>query len=849
MVNPIPTFAKNVWSKWNIRGVILVSLCLQITLIFLAPFRKRSRKSYLVLLLWSTYLLADYTANFCVGLISNKYGDEDTPISSVNDFLLAFWTPFLLLHLGGPDTITAFALEDNELWLRHMLGLIVQVCLTAYVFLLTLPENTLWIPTALVFTAGIIKFAERTRSLQLASVGHFRQSIVRKPDPGPNYAKLMEELKSRVDAGLPTEIVTMPEISDDPFLDIDEPETSGGNPDHEHPKTDDEVVGAINNTSQQSDKPEPHANDNAQDQPNNGEAQDVDGAPPKTLDDDANAKINDQEVLTDVEVVKGAYDYFNKFKGLVVDMIFSFQERSDSRNYLLQRTALDALRVIEVELNFIYQAFYTKASVITNKVGFFFRLGSFASLVAALVVFVYDQKRGSNPFDVKVTYTLLYGAVALDLVSAFMLIFSDHSFALIYPHISKKISDSDGGKETSKLASILSCFLKLKRPKWREQKLKEPKWLQNKSYKILCRFMLVRRWSESISGFNLVSYCLHKRKLRLVDNKVIEYIGFKEPLEQWLCEKKQPLLQKLWIFIFTELERKSSDADDVETIQRICSSRGEWVLQEGELPRKDLNKLMSYVERNEVTFDQCLILWHIATDLLFYADKDEEDERKKKQHDDAKKNDALDLKKGPISGDGQNHNENDDAQDLEKGIIDKRQKNNEIAPDDHVKKESSEGQKKNEIAPDDVNKGSAEGKKKNENAGHKDDLVKNDFGDVDELRDFSKLLSDYLLYLVIMQPNMMSAVRGIAQIRFQDTCAEATNFFSKRQMMAEGERKMEAQGKKRKRDEEKALQKSNTMRLPPDQRIALQAKDMCKTLYDGFIGFFKKVKLFENIKE
>lgn len=146
--------------------------------------------------------------------------------------------------------------------------LYLQVCLTAYVFLLTLPENTLWIPTALVFTAGIIKFAERTRSLQLASVGHFRQSIVRKPDPGPNYAKLMEELKSRVDAGLPTEIVTMPEISDDPFLDIDEPETSGGNPDHEHPKTDDEVVGAINNTSQQSDKPEPHANDNAQDQPN-----------------------------------------------------------------------------------------------------------------------------------------------------------------------------------------------------------------------------------------------------------------------------------------------------------------------------------------------------------------------------------------------------------------------------------------------------------------------------------------------------------------------------------------------------------------------------------------------------
>ncbi|MBA0862126.1 hypothetical protein Goshw_004800, partial [Gossypium schwendimanii] len=26
-----------------------------------------------------------------------------------NSDLLAFWAPFLLLHLGGPDTITAFA--------------------------------------------------------------------------------------------------------------------------------------------------------------------------------------------------------------------------------------------------------------------------------------------------------------------------------------------------------------------------------------------------------------------------------------------------------------------------------------------------------------------------------------------------------------------------------------------------------------------------------------------------------------------------------------------------------------------------------------------------------------------
>nr|KYP35498.1 hypothetical protein KK1_043466 [Cajanus cajan] len=568
MVNPIPKFAKNVWSKWNIRGVVLVSLSLQIILIVLAPFRKRSRKNILVLLLWSTYLLADFTASFCVGLISNKYGDEDTPISSVNDFLLAFWTPFLLLHLGGPDPITAFALEDNELWLRHMLGLIVQVCLTGYVFLLTLPENTLWLPTSLVFMAGVIKFAERTRSLQRASVSNFRQSMVRQPDPGPNYAKLMEE---------------------------------------------------FNLTN---------------------------------VDDD----------LSDVQVVIEAYRYFNIFKGLVVDMIFSFHERSESRNFFINLTAVDALRIIEVELNFIYQAFYTKAEVICSMVGFFFR----------------------------VTYTLLYGAVALDGVSLLMLIFSDHSFALLNSLTSQKDdSESDAGTGTLKNSSVVRA------------------WFKRRRYSKLCRRLLFRRWSESISGFNLVRYCQHKRK-NWVDD-VIKYIGAKEVVDQWKYEEKQPLLQKLWIFIFEELERKSGDAEDVETIQRMCSSRGEWVIQEGELERDDLNKLMPYVERNNVTFDQCLILWHIATDLL---------QKKNGSHPDQEKG----------SGDG-------------------------IEIDGKGKKNGNDPDRK---------KGSDQ------------------YND-DELQDFSKLLSDYMLYLLIMQPTMMSAVRGIGQIRFQDTCAEATNFFSKRE--------------------------------------------------------------------
>lgn len=46
--------------------------------------------------------------------------------------------------------------------------------------------------------------------------------------------------------------------------------------------------------------------------------------------------------------------------------------------------------------------------------------------------------------------------------------------------------------------------------------------------------------------------------------------------------------------------------------------------------------------------------------------------------------------------------------------------------------------------------------------------------------EFSKLLSDYMLYLLIWQPTMMSAVGGIGKIRFRDTYAEADRFFASR---------------------------------------------------------------------
>ncbi|PPD93868.1 hypothetical protein GOBAR_DD09128 [Gossypium barbadense] len=67
--------------------------------------------------------------------------------------------------------------------------------------------------------------------------------------------------------------------------------------------------------------------------------------------------------LSDLEVLHYAYHFFETFKGLVVDLVFSRHARKENRDFFKVREPEDALRVIEVELNFLYGVFYTKMMI------------------------------------------------------------------------------------------------------------------------------------------------------------------------------------------------------------------------------------------------------------------------------------------------------------------------------------------------------------------------------------------------------------------------------------------------------------------------------------------------------
>ncbi|KAK9267126.1 hypothetical protein L1049_009545 [Liquidambar formosana] len=291
----------------------------------------------------------------------------------------------------------------------------------------------------------------------------------------------------------------------------------------------------------------------------------------------------------------------------------------------------------------------------------------FFSVVGALALFYFDEKHGFHKFDVRITHTLLLGAIALDIIALLMLIFSDRTVAFI-----------DKSKKNSFPANILNIVLIFKRA-WGNEDSKNPRTKFKRH--------LFRRWSESVKTYNLIDYCLKecperidtipdclglkyfRYEIKKMFGKFTAYLGVKDFLDYLKYVESQPFTPELRNFIFDELKKKSEIADDSETAKEICSARGDWVLRDHGSP---WTKLLKWTD--DVDYDESLLLWHIATELCL------------------------------------NTNDGDTAE--------KRRK-------------------------------------------------------------FCETLSNYMLYLLVMQPTMMSAVAGIGQIRFRDTCAEAKKFFSR----------------------------------------------------------------------
>ncbi|KAM3391271.1 hypothetical protein ACQJBY_012749 [Aegilops geniculata] len=171
--------------------MVRISLALQLFLLFVGVRWRLRRVSWRRFLVWLAYLASYAVAASAIGLFS-QYEDKyklraDESFEHLHKLTLPFlWPPFLLLHLGGPDSITAFSIEDNNLWTRQLINLMFQLGLALYVFWKSfdLLDSQLIIVAVPLFVAGIIKYWERIWALKKGS----RDSLdcrMKNEDPSP----------------------------------------------------------------------------------------------------------------------------------------------------------------------------------------------------------------------------------------------------------------------------------------------------------------------------------------------------------------------------------------------------------------------------------------------------------------------------------------------------------------------------------------------------------------------------------------------------------------------------------------------------------------------------------------
>ncbi|CAL4899254.1 unnamed protein product [Urochloa decumbens] len=166
------------WDNWQLRILVLGSLGLQWFLMVAAPVRKYTVRPCFRVCIWLAYISSDALAIYALATLFNRHARATS--SSCEGFannkariLEVLWAPVLLIHLGGQEELTAYTIEDNELWTRHTVTLVSQVAVALYAFYKSWPNPSDWKLLAsaiLLFIIGVVSFREKPWALKKASI-------------------------------------------------------------------------------------------------------------------------------------------------------------------------------------------------------------------------------------------------------------------------------------------------------------------------------------------------------------------------------------------------------------------------------------------------------------------------------------------------------------------------------------------------------------------------------------------------------------------------------------------------------------------------------------------------------
>ncbi|KAF5953449.1 hypothetical protein HYC85_006305 [Camellia sinensis] len=473
-------------------------------------------------IVWSAYLLADSVATMAAGILSKDLGKFNVDgFIDPNAELTAFWAPLMLVHLGGTDAITAYSLEDNELWRRHSFQVVIQSMTTVYIFLMAWTGSLLSILFILMFVVGLFKYCERVCVLYLSTDNNFRDSI---QDITTNESKIMKECKLK------------------------------------------ELEGYHVTTHQ-------------------------------VLEVDQSIPNVENELLT-------AFGFLDMVKRLFADLIIGIRDGHTSRSIFDKISPDKAFKIIEIELGIIYDLRFTKAKVIYSNFGISLRIvGIILSFLVLMMVSLSEIKlvrekfheqhhhRHSN-IDFTITLILLSVALLVELWAFKQLLVSDQTTHWLIKH------------EKTIISRAIKCIL----PSC-ESSIKTK-----------------RRWSYSMKQYSLLNFSMRLKEKPLPCRKILKMLRVDKALEIQLCKTSPVSVGELLrerVFTATNvivknwLGKHNYDTD----LKALYGRRGcrtleyKQSLDDGQCP--DLKWSIVDLE-----FDQSILVWHLATEILYQYDKD-----------------------------------------------------------------------------------------------------------------------------------------------------------------------------------------------------------------------------------
>ena len=147
----------------------------------------------------------------------------------------------------------------------------------------------------------------------------------------------------------------------------------------------------------------------------------------------------ENNTIPDAMELVAAYDLYQNFKRLLVNLILGFDDRHNSQSLFRDISFSKAFKVVEIELAFIFDMLYTKATLTYSLKGYFFF--HFTSILLTKIVLglfsdiTIIARKDKDPFvDLIITFLLLLGAKGVEIYTILLLLPLDWIYLWLIKH-------------------------------------------------------------------------------------------------------------------------------------------------------------------------------------------------------------------------------------------------------------------------------------------------------------------------------------------------------------------------------------------------------------------------------